>query len=274
MKKSLMEMEDHGTGRVLLSDFYNAGLNGKWQFQESYAYLQKLGALDESSPGSPRVIIPNWVNGPSNCIGSSDYHDVCCISECESLLAAVETSLAAPAATPEAVAAAVAALPSSTVSVGRDLGAVLRNRLQVIASSHDGLVPIYGRLFAQWMHHAYPRECPYPHLSGTTKPVNIFEWEEDTNTEPIASEKEMRKHAKRKQRREAPVHSTPWINEEELFANPRVAASRPIGLMAVHAVVALAALTTSLLGLARTALRAANRIVGVRAADEKETLVV
>merc|ERR1719281_407671 len=34
MKDSLVKIEDSGTGRVLLSDFYKPGLDGQWQFQE------------------------------------------------------------------------------------------------------------------------------------------------------------------------------------------------------------------------------------------------
>merc|ERR1719343_1639826 len=29
-----------------------------------------------------------------------------------------------------------------------------------IGKRHAGKVPPHGRLFAQWLHHAYPRECP------------------------------------------------------------------------------------------------------------------
>jgi len=32
MKDSLVKIEDSGTGRVLLSDFYKPGLDGQWQF--------------------------------------------------------------------------------------------------------------------------------------------------------------------------------------------------------------------------------------------------
>merc|ERR1719410_2113414 len=31
--------------------------------------------------------------------------------------------------------------------------------------------PQHGRLFAQWLHHVYPLECPYPHEAGTTNPA-------------------------------------------------------------------------------------------------------
>merc|ERR1719343_1021992 len=47
----------------------------------------------------------------------------------------------------------------------------LHDRLGEIAAKHDGLVPLHGRLFAQWLHHVYPLECPYPHEAGTTNPA-------------------------------------------------------------------------------------------------------
>merc|ERR1740130_1782574 len=56
MKSSLLKIEDQGTGRVRLSEFYKASLGGHAQFQESAAYLRQLGALDETDPAKPRVI--------------------------------------------------------------------------------------------------------------------------------------------------------------------------------------------------------------------------
>ena len=50
-------------------DFYAANLyHGKWQFSEGPAYLRTLGALDESQPSDPLVILPNYVQGPNNCV--------------------------------------------------------------------------------------------------------------------------------------------------------------------------------------------------------------
>lgn len=43
----------------------------------------------------------------------------------------------------------------------------LRSRLSRIAQTHGGKVPLHGRLFAQWLHYAFPRECPFPHMTGT-----------------------------------------------------------------------------------------------------------
>merc|ERR1712060_732688 len=92
------------------------------------------------------------------------------------ILESLETKFAVPAVPPEDFAAYVATLGSSTVPANRELSALLLQRLHGIAESHDGVVPIYGRLFAQWLHHAYPRECNYPHLSGTTSPKNPVDW--------------------------------------------------------------------------------------------------
>merc|ERR1719380_477873 len=93
-KDWLMSIEDPsvgGAGRVRISDFYGKALNdGKWQFSESIDYLKQLGALDESDPSNPRVIIPNYISGPSNCVASSAYYSVCCLDECEGILAQLE----------------------------------------------------------------------------------------------------------------------------------------------------------------------------------------
>jgi len=120
------------------------------------------------------------------------------------------------------------------------------------------------------MHHAYPRECPYPHIAGTTKPANIFSYEQDSETVPVAAMSEMQDFAARKRRRAAPVNSAPWVPQEELFARPNMEAPPVLGLAAVHSFVALAALTTALLGLARTAVVAARRAGGKQPAGVKE----
>ena len=49
-------------------------------------------------------------------------------------------------------------LPQNQVVAPRALSQALQMRLREVASLHGGRVPIHGRLFAQWMHHAFPRE--------------------------------------------------------------------------------------------------------------------
>merc|ERR1719337_421937 len=121
IKNSLVAMEESGTGRVLLADFYKPALGGNWQFQETAAYLRELGALDESDSAKPRVIIPNYMASPSNCIASSSFYSVCCMDECEGLLGHLERQIAKPEATSTEIATLVAQLSSSSVVAPRSL---------------------------------------------------------------------------------------------------------------------------------------------------------
>jgi len=222
IKSSMLKIEIPGTGRVHLSDFYKPALGGQWQFQESVPYLRQLGALDETDSANPRVIIANYLSSPTNCIASSSFYSVCCMDECEGLLGHLERQIAAPEATAARVATLVAELSPQKLS------ASLLGRLDEIASGHGGNVQLHGRLFAQWMHHAFPRECPYPHLSGTTNPQSPDEWLESTGEETTATDEEMLAHVSKAELRPAfEVNSTqqegievdllPWSPEEELL---------------------------------------------------------
>merc|ERR1719361_2898387 len=73
LKGALADMEYRNTGRVLLSDFYREGMKGEFLFIEHVDYLRKLGALDESDPRHPRVIIANYLAGQANCLTSTSF---------------------------------------------------------------------------------------------------------------------------------------------------------------------------------------------------------
>jgi len=226
LKKDLLALGDRGSGCVRLADFYGSG---SWQFRESPGYLRELGALDATDPKAPNVIVPNYLGGPANCVATSKYYMVCCLNECEDLVGHLERELGTPDATPAAIAAIVAVLPSASVPDGRILPAALLARLDQIATAHHGLVPLHGRLFAQWMHHAYPRECPYPHISGTTKP-QISEDFEASGRNPTATALEVRRFGMKSQlsqelRQEMPGSCSPWSDVEELPFAPRLSTS-------------------------------------------------
>jgi len=173
-KDWLMAIEDPGVGgagRVRVADFYGTALNdGKWQFSESVDYLRQLGALDESDPSNPRVIIPNYISGPSNCVASSSYYSVCCIDECEGILGRLEDMIGAPEASTATITSLVSMIPSATMPSNRTLSPWLHHRLEEVPKHHGGLVPLHGRLFTQWLHYAYPRECNFPHMAGSINP--------------------------------------------------------------------------------------------------------
>merc|ERR1712151_998191 len=106
--------------------------------------------------------------------------------------------------------------PSATVEAPRELPATLRGYLDDIARYHKNeQVPLHARLFSQFMHHAYPRECNFPHVTGTTSPKSLHDMvREKQNTK--ATKLEMKQHTEtmlpHKEEEELP-----WIEEEELF---------------------------------------------------------
>jgi len=192
MKNELLNMESRKPGRVRLTDFYKKSLSGAWEFNEKIEYLRSLGTLDESDPTTPLVIVPNYVASRPQCLTASNYYSVCCRDECEDLLGSLERTIKAPQAAPAQILELVKSLPSSTVVAPRSVSESLLARLNDVAALNGGSVPLHGRLFAQWMHHAFPRECPFPHVGGTTQPQTADEWMKEMGQQGAkATEEEM-----------------------------------------------------------------------------------
>ena len=221
MKDQLVALNDHGLGRVQLADFYRPALDdNSFAFQESLDYLRELGALDETDPTSPSVIVPNYVNAPSNCIASSSFYSVCCLDECEQLMSHLESDIKAPEASVQRILDIVSKLPSSTIEAPRTLQASLVERLNEVAAPHAGSVQLHGRMFGQWMHHAFPRECPFPHIAGSTTPRTPDEWMDTTGAESLATPEEMREYVEKTAKSPSEVHAeelTHWTPHEELL---------------------------------------------------------
>mmetsp|Transcript_113200 Transcript_113200/g.252531 ORF Transcript_113200/g.252531 Transcript_113200/m.252531 type:complete len:629 (-) Transcript_113200:117-2003(-) len=195
LKETLRDMEGKRAGRVRLPQFYKKALYSHWRFTEKADYLRTLGALDESDPKNLQVIVPNYIMSRPNCLESSNLYAICCRNECEDLMGSLETAIGAPEASAGRIATLVAAMSSDTVPAPRNLSAQLLGKLDSVAEVNSGRVPIHGRLFAQWMHHAYPRECPYPHEVGTTSPQTPDEWmQEQGGISASVSDEELRKH--------------------------------------------------------------------------------
>jgi len=220
MKNKLISLGDGGVGRVPLASFYKSSLDGStFDFQEDQDYLRSLGALDETDLTNPTVIVPNYIQSATNCIASESLYSVCCLNECEQLMSHLEKEIDAPEAKPERIAALVADLSSSTVEAPRSLAPQLLARLDDAAAHHGGTVQLHGRLFGQWMHHAFPRECPFPHVAGSTNPQTPDEWMTE-GAQSFASKAEMRRYADQANSKEtenqAPTELH-WIHMEELL---------------------------------------------------------
>lgn len=226
MKQALISMDTHHTGRVPLSRFYSSALETDWRFGESEAYLRELGALDETSWRGKQVIIPNYIQAASNCIVSTPHYMVCCIDDCASIRSEIEASVGAPTASPELLLAIVSNMTS--VSSMEDeqrpqLKGKLTQQLYSIRDSQTGEVPLYGRLFAQWLHYVFPRECPFPHKTGIAAAKTPTEFGESY----IATDEEMRSHAAAANASQIPAAigkeelqwMSQWSEEEELLAD-------------------------------------------------------
>merc|ERR1719476_1187982 len=136
----------------------------------------------------------------------------------------------------------------------RSLPDSLTSRLQEIATHHGGRVPLHGRLFAQWMHHAYPRECPYPHLSGTTKPLGAVAFAQETGEDVEISHDEIReimensKSTTRQKTSAMDELGLPWSAEEELFVYQERPAFALTQLSGAHQILAWLAAACSMAG--------------------------
>ena len=84
--------------------------------------------------------------------------------------------------------------------------------------AHDGLVVIHGRLFAQWLHHAYPQECPMPPSMGLRLRQELpKDFTLRTGQDYVATEKEMKRFAKVDVKNDQSDCELPWTFDEELL---------------------------------------------------------
>merc|ERR1719296_688850 len=166
IKTSLLALDKSGSGRVRLPDFYGANKDGEWRFGESEEYLRELGALDETSTWrGKQVIVSSYMQAVSNCIVTRPHYLVCCINECEEMMGYVEAAIGSPVGTVEDVMSIAKTLTNGDDQRAK-LDESLRGQLYKIAAAHGGKIPLHGRLFAQWLHYAFPSECPFPHMAG------------------------------------------------------------------------------------------------------------
>jgi len=215
-----MGLSPDGSGQVPLSIFYAQPQTADYQFTESVEYLREIGALDESARVGARVRVANYMEGPSNCIASSSYYSVCCLSDCQAIMNELEGAIQAPTAPAERLLRLVANISSPSVESPRQLPSVLDEKMRTIAETNGGEVPLHGRLFAQWLHHAFPNECPYPLVSGSAAALAPSHWQDGSRTTASAEER-------RRLVEEAPeaaeafeeARELPWNDEELLILN-------------------------------------------------------
>eukprot|EP00929_Paragymnodinium_shiwhaense_P078112 TRINITY_DN4041_c0_g1_i1.p1 TRINITY_DN4041_c0_g1~~TRINITY_DN4041_c0_g1_i1.p1 ORF type:complete len:552 (-),score=166.70 TRINITY_DN4041_c0_g1_i1:281-1936(-) len=230
MKKVLLTQEEKQSGRIALSSFYKVGRDNGFHFIEKPDFLRNLGALDESKVGEPRLIVPNFLLAKSNCLVDTGFYSVCCINECESLMGQLEAKIAAPEATPEQIVKVVKDLSTSTVTAPRELPQSELLRLELAAERSGGKIALHGRLFAQWLHFVFPRECPMPQAAGSAAPLTASEWLEATEAKATWNHIEISQYlqtAGSVQSDKDAEDASIWSDEEEMFYSVPAAATKP-----------------------------------------------
>merc|ERR1719240_1504705 len=227
MKDALMDLDLQGDGRIPLSAFYSQPAGATYQFAESAEYLRKVGALDETVQGSPAVLIPNYLLGPSNCVASSTYYSICCLSECELLMNELEGKVQAPTASPERLLGLIGNMSSSSIDAPRQLPQDMKTKLHAIGEHHEGEVPLHGRLFAQWLHYAFPNECPFPQVAESTIALTPSAW---LDRKAVASDEEMQQHmeASADAEHELEFSMMQWTDHEVLIVHELPTAGRSV----------------------------------------------
>jgi len=171
MKRYLIKLNPDRTGRVPLDTVYNQPEidddqdEQLFRFSESQDYLRSSGGLDESDPSRPQVLISNYLLGPQNCYRSNAVHTFCCLNECDALLTEVESVVGGSSAKLDVLIPLLGNLTTDSMDEPQPLSTSLVEKLSSIAVHNGGEVPLHGRLFAQWLHFAFPYECPYPHVT-------------------------------------------------------------------------------------------------------------
>jgi hypothetical protein len=252
MKDMLMEMDVHDTGRVKMSDFYSYSKDGAWQFLEPSEQLRQSGALDESSTWlGPQVMIPNYINSMSNCITSAPYYSICCLNECDQVFQQLESQVRAPSATPSEIIWAL----ENGIYAPINISALHRDRLAEIARVNQDQVPIYGRLFARWLHFVYPQECPYPHAAGVVNALTQKQWRDLVGEDlESATDDEISQHLAADFARRAPsseAGASMWNLEESLLESSTPSDSQAWSFWSFLRLIAQVVMLGSLLSMLR-----------------------
>lgn len=181
-----MSASTNGSGKVLYRNFHEQPKHPSFQFTETLDYLRKYGVLEEPENGEPLVRIANYLLAPSNCIASSKHYSVCCLNECEAVTSDLELRVQAPVWPAARLLETVGSTPSSSMAAPRSLPSALAKELDAIAASHDGAVPLHSAEFREWLHGAFPNECPLP----TASEGAAEEWERHSAESWLATQQE------------------------------------------------------------------------------------
>lgn len=207
LSNELKDLEAQCPGHINLRQFYSSHLHqNKWQFTESVQYLRSLGALEESETNQPRLISTNYVLGANNCVSTSQFYSQCCVNQCDAHLRKLEKAVAQAEVPADDLQAAITAVLPEPDPEG------LFEKLQEIAKRHGGKVTLHGLQFAEWLHHAYPRECPAPKFKDQPEELSSH-FESRTHMSSTFSDADMEAYLESHNVAESQKCHIPWTEE-------------------------------------------------------------
>lgn len=163
-------------GRVQMSEMKPSESPGRRSLlTESTEELEGLGVFSgAAAEGGRQLIISNYINSQATCLSTASFYAACCINECEGFLATLEREAGSPSLAPERLATALAALPKRPAQEHDALVQEVRG----LVEKDSNLVSLHGYAFSEWMHRAFPLECPAPSQNGTSvaNPKTPDEW--------------------------------------------------------------------------------------------------
>jgi hypothetical protein len=182
----LVGLPSYKHGAVHVKEIHSTHAPGRRTlFTEPPGFVMDIGVVTgKAHPKRSRFVVPNYLNSQSMCLTTASFHSVCCENKCEALYAKLEQGIGAPVAKPEQIAKLVDSLPGEKFTWSLQ-------GLRSIANKH-GEIKLHSRIFAKWMHHTFPLDCPLPVLDGqTTNPKTPDEWmdscqDEDTPVQLFA----------------------------------------------------------------------------------------
>eukprot|EP00928_Gymnodinium_smaydae_P015098 TRINITY_DN15531_c0_g2_i1.p1 TRINITY_DN15531_c0_g2~~TRINITY_DN15531_c0_g2_i1.p1 ORF type:complete len:530 (-),score=98.31 TRINITY_DN15531_c0_g2_i1:121-1653(-) len=132
-------------GSVSLKDFRQKHDFGDWKLTEDEDELQDIGAVEDAQGDKPAgIFIPNYVASKTNCIDSSRFYTHCCRTECANWMTLFQDGHKDPA----------------DVIPAKNLSEEVMDGFKALKRDEHGAVDVRSLAFVQWMHLAFPTECP------------------------------------------------------------------------------------------------------------------
>jgi hypothetical protein len=134
----------------------------------------------------------------------------------------LEGKVLAPTASPEQLLELVRNISSSSVDAPRSLPQDMIAKMHAISEHHEGEVPLHGRLFAQWLHYAFPNECPFPQIVESSVALTPSAWLDDKGMDSaMASAEEKQQHIEASAQAESmlEISMAQWTEHEVLIAH-------------------------------------------------------